>query len=264
MALVVLLVGPASGEGDLLLLAEVDEGDVDELGPVVAVDAFEQEGQTVPDRFQAGEHGPLSSVGESDALGPSGSDIGRGERVEELARRRVSTVGDQVDLQETRQGVLPVGEGVQRDLLSQEGSRLGGGEALLGLASQPPEQSVGSGHAQRQELLLEGVGQGDLIEAFQGLYEFRQGGNQALSTEAARDLAEGKQGVSHIGSVGGPALASSCLLGLWRKGLLQSCDGILSMVAAGGDQFVEDASLLGFAGVLVAWGQGSQQFTACG
>ena len=98
---------------------------VDELRAVVGIEAQQREGQRRPDLYERLEAPPLGLVAERADLGPTGCHAGEIEGLAELAAGIPAVVGDEVDLAEPRGGVVPFGEGADRDLPTEQGSGLG-------------------------------------------------------------------------------------------------------------------------------------------
>src|SRR2546429_660897 len=107
VGVVVLLVGPAAGELDLLGLAVLPEMLVNELRAVVRVDAAQPEGQAGPELLERGLHGRLALAQHRRRLDPGGVDIGEVQRMHELAVPEATAMGDEVNLGEAGGGDIP-------------------------------------------------------------------------------------------------------------------------------------------------------------
>ena len=103
MRLVVLLVGPGSGEGDMLVLAIVLEMVVYELTTTIAVDAKQRKREPLSHGLNAFKSGFLALIGQGDRLCPAGVDIHHVERMQELSCRGIATMSHQVHLNEARE-----------------------------------------------------------------------------------------------------------------------------------------------------------------
>src|SRR5580698_6677234 len=118
-SLVVFMVRPRSRELDALRGAVSQEGLIEELTAVVDVNAGEAERQAAAqgvDRFNNEATFPNQ---QGQTLGPTGCDVGQGQRMHEAAGGDIPTVGDQVDLHEARHGLVPVGECPDRHALAE-------------------------------------------------------------------------------------------------------------------------------------------------
>jgi hypothetical protein len=109
---VVFLVGSAAGKRDVAGIAPGQEGPVDKLGAVIAVDAEKGEREGGLDVLK-GLHGPvLGFIEEGTEFDPPGIDIGGvqsevGPKVRNLPRVPFAAVVDRVNLEETGFPVVP-------------------------------------------------------------------------------------------------------------------------------------------------------------
>ena len=125
VAAVVLVARTRAGEGDLVLTAPVEQVEVDELRAVVGVDAADREGHHRSDVVEGG-HDPFERLaGQAAVLGPARGDVGDRQCPGMLARGVAAVMADQVDLDETRYGVVPVGPRAHRDLTFEQCAGLG-------------------------------------------------------------------------------------------------------------------------------------------
>ena len=155
--LVVLAVGPGTGELDAPLgavLGEsiVDESIVDEYAVVVRLDAFDWEGQLSPDSLQSRHHQGLLPSQQWHGLGPAGADIGGHQAVDHGTPPGAAVVDHQVNLQESWWRCIPIAEGPHWNIAARR---------LIPPASEPAarrwpdglEQPVQGGGAGRQQPL---------------------------------------------------------------------------------------------------------------
>jgi hypothetical protein len=89
---------------------------VDELAAIVGIDAQQRERQHRLDLHQGGKHMPGRLVPHAADLGPTGGDVGDGERGSKVAVVVASFVADQVNLNKTWPLVVPVRPGPHRNL----------------------------------------------------------------------------------------------------------------------------------------------------
>src|SRR5262245_11397576 len=124
---VVFLPGAAAGEGDAMLPAVGIEVLVDELAAVVAVEAHEWHGQSRADAMNAAADALLAFAPDRFELDPGRGDIDgtEGGEIEALGAR--GTVGNEIDLEEARPGIVRLGEGANGDLWLEPGAGLSDG-----------------------------------------------------------------------------------------------------------------------------------------
>jgi hypothetical protein len=134
-------------------------------------------------------------------LDPAGGDVDRAEGVEVEAPGRRATVGHQVQFEEARLSVAPLGEGADRDLVLELGAGAGGGRAP------PRERGPERGQQARQR------GGADLAEVFVHL--------GAVIVRTVEGLTEGSEGQGGSPTEmrrpcpgPGPRLASARLMGV--------------------------------------------------
>jgi hypothetical protein len=92
---------------------------VDELRPIVGVDAPQAKRQRLAQLFEGRLHGRLALAEDRGGLDPGGVDIGEVERVHELAVPETAAVGDQINLGEARRGDIPA-VGLERDVVLEQ------------------------------------------------------------------------------------------------------------------------------------------------
>lgn len=124
--LIVLLGDPSSGEGDVLLLTIGQQQIVDELAAIVSIQSQDGEWHKLGGVAKSVFDGMLGPMEQWQALDPAGRDVRENEGVQEGALGAVAAVGDQIGLEESRTSVISVGEGADRDLPFEQGSRFGG------------------------------------------------------------------------------------------------------------------------------------------
>ena len=74
-----------------------------------------ENGQT-PGTLKGGQNRLSSTVEQRQTFRPPGGDISQRDGVEATALQTPTTMGDQIDLQEARFGIVPLGEGADRNL----------------------------------------------------------------------------------------------------------------------------------------------------
>ena len=119
ISLVVFLVRPTPGEGDPLLLAVPKKVRVDEGAVIVRVDPQKREQKAAADPVHRLLHRLLASVGKDPELTPALGHIHGTQGVEVFPLSALPAVGHKVHLQESWAAVIPVGEGSDRNLLSE-------------------------------------------------------------------------------------------------------------------------------------------------
>jgi hypothetical protein len=177
-------------------------------------------------------------------LGPAGGHVGEGEGLAELPSGISAVVAHQVDLQEPRLSLVPLGEGADGDLPAQQRSRLGAAATLhLQAPSLRGQQPVDRGRRDPEQLDPDGRVQVELAGPLHGLHR--------LGHERGQTLAGG--GVQH-----GPDPPQRCedvvAVDRWTRGRPATRDraarrppeGLASVVPVPpgeGTQFVQDLPL---------------------
>ena len=119
---------------------------VDELTPIVRIDAAQGKGEGLAHLLQRCTDGPLSLAQHGARLDPGGVDIGEIERVQAVALAHGPAVRDQLDLDETGDGDLPAID-FERDVVLEQGAGFGTAieVALQGLAAVVEDAIHGAG-----------------------------------------------------------------------------------------------------------------------
>ncbi len=105
---------------------------VEELRAVVGVDTGDVEREPQLELFEVGGDDPFTLGAHGDDLGPAGGDVGGVQAVVELAVVVPALVPDQVDLRETRDRLVPLVPGLERDRGLQQRSWPGMADAPTG------------------------------------------------------------------------------------------------------------------------------------
>ena len=155
-AVVIFVIGPAAGKGDLLIHTVAVELVVDELGAIIGVQAKQWKGELRADVLEGLEDMDLGLIFQRSHLHPGRGDIGEVERLTVLTKTGSPIVRDQVGLAEARACVVPVGECSDRDMMFQEGPGTGGRAGLQAcLRPGLGQESVNGCRADREELSAE-------------------------------------------------------------------------------------------------------------
>ena len=124
MSIVVFLVGSATSELDVFLMAISPEVMVNEFRAVVGVYGLEGEGQSLTDLPEGQEDAGFAFAHDGSGFHPTGEDVRKVKRPQELSGSALAAMGDQVYLDRARAVHAP-GLGLDGDLVPEEGSRLG-------------------------------------------------------------------------------------------------------------------------------------------
>jgi hypothetical protein len=158
-AVVVFLVGSATGKGDVMGIASGQEGTVDKFRAVVAVDAEEGEGESGMDVREGLQDPFLGFIEEGAEFDPAGRDVGGVQGQTKLPGIPFAAVMDRIDLEKPRFSLVPGVMGTDGDMFFQEFSRFGAtyapGRELFPVVFQGP---VNSGEAYRTELVPDSRG----------------------------------------------------------------------------------------------------------
>jgi len=202
MRAVVLLPGAAAGEGDALADTVPIQSLVDELRAVVAIQAPQGPGQTLPDFMAGGGHAMLPFAPDRVQLDPARGDIDGAECAEGRALGARRAVGHQVDLAVAGHGFVPVGKGAEGDLLFEPRAGLGGtGAAERILRAGGGEQAGEGGPARLSHQLLNGGGQTQFVPPQEPVKQLRHEGVQAMGADTATGLPEQLDGGRDLGAV---------------------------------------------------------------
>jgi len=99
-------------------------------------------------------HSLLAAPPQGNGFGPTRTDIGTGQRVQELSFSGIPTVGYQVNFHETGLIFVPIRKSAYRDGLLEQGAGFGGRETMGGPESDRVQAAVygGAAHSQKQML----------------------------------------------------------------------------------------------------------------
>lgn len=174
--------------------------------------------------------------------------IGDIERVNELARSRVSRMRDQIGFGKAWGCDLP-GVGFDGNMMFEQRAGFGASvESLLELALFGLESAVDGSGTDRDKLLLRF---GRDRQALDGPREpSRQQSLEAGGTRIAGRLPDGRQRRDHLGTVSGTTSFGVGLGFLWGW-TAQQADGVFAVVTADLAELVEDASSQGLGSFLV-------------
>ena len=129
-------------------------------------------------------------------LGPARTHVRGDETPQKRPAHGVAAVGDEVDLQRTGRGVVPVGKGSYRDLLT----RFRGVPPLLACGCGAPyrgQQAVDGCRTGGEEALPDGGVEGQVAVLFQGLEETGQDRLEPLATDTVGGLPQDHEGFAH-------------------------------------------------------------------
>ena len=255
--LVIFPVRPGTGELDAPIGAVQGEGVVDEHTVVVGVDAEHGKGQLPCDGLQSCHHQVLLPGQQGDGLGPAGADVGGHQTVDERTAQVVAAMGHQVDLQETRRGLIPVRKGANWNVATtlQVASALApaGHRGPYGL-QQPVQGRCTSGQQPLPHLRV----QVQMAVSFHGLHQVRQRRFQTFPADAVRCLpGQDHRLTDRLVVDAPPPDYSNFLAGVFRLG--QQPDAVLAMVTRNGDELIEDPALVLSGRYPIAVSYGCQQ-----
>src|SRR5208337_1054527 len=114
----------------MLVIAVADQAVIEKLRAVVTVDAEQGDGEALVGTLEAPKDVFLGLVENADRLGPTGEDIGHGEGAQEARECRSTVVPHQIDFDESRHDIIPVGKGADGDLTLEKATRMGERAAL--------------------------------------------------------------------------------------------------------------------------------------
>src|SRR5438874_2175922 len=106
-ALVPLLIGASSREGDLLTHTIRGHLFIDKLPSIIGIEAQDGKRKKCPGTLKGGQNRLSSTVEQRQTFRPPGGDIGQRNGVEATALQSPTTMGDQIDLQEAWLGLVP-------------------------------------------------------------------------------------------------------------------------------------------------------------
>jgi hypothetical protein len=130
MSVIVLMIGPASGElhGFLSLIKVPHQMPIQELRAVIAVKPKQRERQAVFDILDLGKDFCFPLTPDRSLFCPAGGDIHGVYGVDKIPQESLPAMGDGIGLQESWFGLIPL-VGLNGDLFSQEGTGFGGGSS---------------------------------------------------------------------------------------------------------------------------------------
>jgi hypothetical protein len=217
---------------------------VDELASVVRVDTEQgerQDGRYLDHRLV---HPPLSLVAQRADLGPAGGHVGQGQGLTELAPGLTPIVPHQIDLEEAGAGLVPLGEGADRDLAAKQRSGLGTAPAPdLQAAAVRSQQSVDRRSGDPQELVPDPRIHTQLPGA---LHRFDRLGHERRKAFARRGIErrpDQTQRPEHILAVGARAGRSPPRTGVPRC-MAQGLSGVIATPPRERAELVQDLALL--------------------
>jgi len=110
-------------------------------------------------------------------------------------------VGNKVHLQESRSGLVPVGEGAYRDLVFEDCTGPGGAAATQGFGPVGFEEAIDGSRTQLHEERFRLRPDHELGFPLEHSHDLWKEGGQALGTDAPTCFPHHKRGSAHVGSV---------------------------------------------------------------
>jgi hypothetical protein len=145
---IVLVIGAAPREGQSGPVAGVQQRAIDELGAVVGIQAAERHGQAPSNLMDGALDAGEVLAPQRVELHPAGRDVDGAQRIEKEGPGGRPAVRDQIDFQEARLGVIPLGKRPNGDLVLEPGAGPGGaGAAPRPMGARRGEQSLERGEA---------------------------------------------------------------------------------------------------------------------
>ncbi len=152
---IIFAVRTRASEGKFLIPAVTLQLRVNELAPIVAVEAEQGKRQVLPKLFQGCEDPDLRLVLDCHGLGPGGGDVGQVQGLTIIAHRMAAIMAHQIDLSKAGALLVPIGEGANRDLvLEQRPGPSARARSQLIFASLRAQQSINGGGANLPQLRL--------------------------------------------------------------------------------------------------------------
>jgi len=151
--LVVLSMGSSTCELDALGLPVRQHRLVDELAPVVGVEAAQGERHRRPQPRQRLDDQRTFLDGKRDTLGPPARDVGEREREREAAGHVLSAMGHEVGFHEAGQRVVPIAERPNRDRVPDGELRARPRPPSIKILARGSQQAVDRRSAHREQLL---------------------------------------------------------------------------------------------------------------
>jgi hypothetical protein len=200
-ALVPFLIGASAGEGDLLTVAIGRHLFVDELSPVIGIDPQDGKREQRAGPLQGSEHRLSFPVEQGQTFRPPSSNIGQREGRETTAFLISPTVGDQIDLQEARLGLVPLGECANGNLLLEQRTRFGRRTAARRRVPVGLQQAISGGGAHGEQVLTTLFAQLKIAVLFQRIKKTWQERDQALGANPVEGLPSQHQGLFDLWSI---------------------------------------------------------------
>jgi hypothetical protein len=114
-ALVILEFRASSRERNVFPLTRGDDVLLDELLPVISIDAQDRERKERTCMIEGGLHCFWATVEQRGAFGPSGGHVGEGERKQKATLWLPTAMSDQIGFQKARLSLIPLAEGAGSD-----------------------------------------------------------------------------------------------------------------------------------------------------
>lgn len=155
MGIILTVVSPAAGKLHRLLSFRKmsEEVVIQEFASVITIEAKQGERDRLLDIFDLFQDPVFSLAPDGPLFGPAGGDIDTIDRKGEHAHHGFTAMGHGIRFEETWPGFIPL-VGLDRDLLSQQGPRFGGGSASFAiLDSAGAQDAVYGGRRDRQQSL---------------------------------------------------------------------------------------------------------------
>jgi len=256
VSVVVLFVGTAARELDVMRLAVAPEMRMEELAAVVGVDAAQRERQRPAHLVESVADRLLALAEQGSRLSPGGVDVGEVERMAEVTGGRRAGVGDQIDLPEA--GFLHVpAAGLDGDMVLQQDTGLGASIETTAQGALVSRQAIVDGaRADAEQLALHIRGEPET--AADPGHPLRQQRLQAHRPGVICRDPDGFQDGQQLRRVAASARAARGRLLQLRRRAVQQPDGILAVVAAVGAELVQNAPLLAGSGWLISRVDSSQ------
>ena len=123
-------VGASSREGNLLGFTIAQQGLIDELPAIIHIQTQDRKRKERSRLLESRQDGLCALGTQRHTFGPSRGNIGEGQGTEKASLGLRPTMGHQICLQKTRFFLVPLLERTDGNLLFEQGSRPGGGNAM--------------------------------------------------------------------------------------------------------------------------------------
>lgn len=250
-ALIVLAISSTARKRDLLALTKGQDLGIEKLAPVVGVESQERKWEQLLGTTERLNDDMLTALGQGEAFGPASGDVGEDKRIEKAAFRTGAAMSDEISLDKARSGIVPIGEGTNRNLMFEQAASFGGGAAMRALRlAMFPEDAVSGSRTDGEQLGANLGGEDEMTMALKAGDQVGEKGYKTLGADEVGSRPGGDKRIldgRSIGTVSRPR--EWCR---WRDRLGQETNGILAGIAGGCDEFIEDDRLLGVGGVLIA------------